>query len=105
MRAATDDSAAVAGEDCATTAGPPIEAMVAGLKHSAVWQRSRSYLRSEEYSEEWREGCYRFFCYAAEYEQAPATAVFAALVAAHHADYRMALVDEQSSTVLLQIKE
>ena len=51
------------------------------VQHSAVWRQSRRYLRSEEYSEEWREGCYCFFCYAAEYAQAPATAVLAALIA------------------------
>jgi hypothetical protein len=66
-----------------------------------VWQQSHS----EEYFEAWREGCCSFFCYAAEYELAPATAVLAALVATHHAGYRMALVDAQSSTVLLQLQE
>jgi hypothetical protein len=89
--------------DCATAPDPGLAVLESGLKRSQVWATTRAYLTSEVHSEQWREGCYHFFCYPAEYAQAPATAVYAAPIGLAAADYRVALVEEQSQAVLLQL--
>lgn len=91
-----------ADEDCAV-ARIPLEHSLAGLMQSSVWKQVSPYLKSQHHSDYWREGCWRFLCYSAVYDHKAAIAVFAIAVQASNPSCRVALVEEGTEEILLQL--
>ncbi len=85
--------------DCATAA-VPLSTSLQELKESKSFQNLSNFLESE-LSEYWREGCWRFLCFEADYQNRKATAVFAVPILEPFNRIRGVIVDEQDNTVLL----
>lgn len=89
--------------DCAT-AGVPLSETLRQLRASAPFRELSSYLRSD-LVEHWREGCWRFLSFQAQYRGHEATVVFAVRVDGTPSEelVRAALVEETNNTTLLTI--
>ncbi|MEW6233626.1 MAG: MauE/DoxX family redox-associated membrane protein, partial [Chloroflexota bacterium] len=88
-----------AEDDCATAAVPRSETQQR-LRESAPFRILSVFLKSG-LLDHWREGCWQFLCFAAEYKSRKATAVFAVPTAREPYRVRAAIVDEADGTVLL----
>ncbi len=88
-----------AEDDCATAAVPLSETQQQ-LRESASFRTLSGFLKSE-LLDHWREGCWLFLCFAAEYKHRKATAVFAVPTLRQPHRVRAAIVDEADGTVLL----
>jgi hypothetical protein len=87
------------GEDCAHAAGPPAPE-TRGLSETPQWARVSTYLRADEASEVWREGCWEFATFPGDFQGAPATVVFGIPLDPFVRRRTVAVVDEASRSVL-----
>jgi len=93
-----DKSQAVIEPECAT-ARVPLSKSLQQLRRSAAFQATAGFLKSD-LSDHWRDGCWRFLCFEAEYEGRKATAVFAIQTMDRPQKVRAAIVDEARGTIL-----
>ena len=77
---------------------------VARLRRSVLWADARQYLAADAPSEQWREGCWRYLAYPANYDGEAATAVFALYLGRDRASDGVAFVAEREQRVLGQIR-
>jgi len=87
--------------DCAVASAPMSETWEQ-LRLSDSFQSLTRYLKSDVL-ESWRDGCWRFLCFEAEYEGRKATAVFAVPVLRQPHRVRAAIVDHVEDEVLLTL--
>jgi len=86
--------------DCAT-AVVPLPETEEQLRRSTAFKTLRQFLRSEAL-DYWRDGCWRFFSFKAEYDGRAATAVFAVPLHRRGASTLAAVLDEVENRVLLE---
>lgn len=86
------------GEDCANAAGPPARE-TRWLSETPLWARASGYLRADEASEVWREGCWEFATFPGHYGGAPATVVFGIPLDPFVRTRTVAVVDERAQSV------
>jgi hypothetical protein len=89
------------GEDCAKAEGPPSRE-TRWLPETALWGRVSSYVRADEASEVWREGCWEFATFPGRYDGAQATVVFGIPLDPFVRMRTVAVVDEHEGSVLLR---
>lgn len=87
--------------DCAT-ADVSVSDTLGYLHASVPFHDLLPFLRPEV-TDHWREGCWRFVSYAAEYEERAATAIFAVPILPHSGAVRAAVVDDTDGTNLLTV--
>lgn len=88
--------------DCATSRDSLTKSL-RRLRGSRAFREFQPFLRGQ-YVDYWREGCWRFFCFPAEWEGQSVVAVFAVPLTRHARPVRAALVDEQNQ-VLKRIRD
>ena len=74
------------------------------LRGSKLWVDARPYLAADAPSEQWRDGCWRYLSYPANYEGEPATAVFALYLGRSRNSDGVAFVADDEQRVIGQIK-
>jgi hypothetical protein len=89
------------GEDCAKAEGPPSRE-TRWLPQTALWRRVSGYVRADEASEVWREGCWEFATFPGRYGGAQATVVFGIPLDPFIRTRTVAVVDEREGSVLLR---
>lgn len=99
LASANHPSQVRAEADC-ETATVPLSETLQQLRRSAPFRALYRSLGSEPL-DYWREGCWRFLCFEAEYEGRKATVVFAVPILWRPHRVRAAVVDETDGTVLL----
>ena len=85
--------------DC-TVISIPVTNTLQQLRTSDLFLSLAVYLRSE-LREHWREGCWRYLCFEAEYEGVRATAIFAVPVVPRPEWIRAAIINEADNAILL----
>ncbi len=87
--------------DCAMAAVPMSETLEQ-LRRSDPFRALTGFLKSDVL-ESWRDGCWRFLCFEAEYEGHKTTAVFAVPVLRQPHRVRAAIIDHAEDEVLLTL--
>jgi len=85
--------------DCAT-APVPLSDSLQQLRSSTVFQSLSKFLKSD-LTDHWREGCWRYLCFEAEYKGHRGTAIFAVPILGESDRVRASIVDEVEQLVLL----
>lgn len=85
-------------QDCATTP-EHLSKSLKRLQRSRAFREFQPFLRGESI-DQWREGCWRFFCFPASWEGQPVIAVFALPITGSMDQIRAVLVDEERNQVL-----
>lgn len=81
----------------------PIAWSVARLRRTEVWRTAQPYLLTGRPQEHWRDGCWRFVCFAALYRGRSATAVFPLLAGPGDQVGQVTLVDESQQRILARL--
>jgi hypothetical protein len=76
---------------------------VSRLRASDLWREAREYLAADAPAEQWRDGCFRYLVYPANYDGEAATAVFALYLGRDRAADGVAFVSDEEQRVLGQI--
>ncbi|MDA0160015.1 hypothetical protein OM076_07065 [Solirubrobacter ginsenosidimutans] len=88
---------------CAHRPAPPRRTLER-LRQSNLFSDARPYLAADAPSEQWRDGCWRYVSYPANYEGEAATAVFALYLGKSRNADGVAFVAEDEQRVIGQIK-
>ena len=80
----------------------PVELALRRLKETDVWDELREDLVNENFSDQWRVGCWRLFAFEASRGGASATAVFAVRLAPPREAITAVLVDDETDQILDQ---
>ncbi|HEX6475894.1 MAG TPA: MauE/DoxX family redox-associated membrane protein [Acidimicrobiales bacterium] len=89
------------GEDCAKAEGPPSRE-TRWLPETALWGRVSDYVRADEASDVWRDGCWEFATFPGRYDGAQATVVFGIPLDPFIRTRTVAVVDEHEGSVLVR---
>ncbi len=87
--------------DCAT-ARVPLSQTLEQLRASSAFQGLSKYLTSD-LSDHWREACWRFLCFEAQYEGRKATAIFAVPILPQPQRIRAVVMSEIDDTIYLTV--
>ena len=88
---------------CAHRPAPPRQTLER-LRGSELWADAREYLAADVPTEEWRDGCFRYLTYPANYAGQAATAVFALYLGRSRVSDGVAFVAINEERVLGQIR-
>jgi hypothetical protein len=88
---------------CSHRPAPPRQTLER-LRGSELWADAREYLAADVPTEEWRDGCFRYLTYPANYAGQAATAVFALYLGRNRASDGVAFVAVGEERVLGQIR-
>ena len=99
IRAVFGAERALTVETCASAPIPAIETL-RSLRRTDIWNVARVYLKSAEPGQEWRQGCWRYFTFPAEYSGERAVAVFSVHLGGQAQRNSCAFVHEVDDRVL-----
>ncbi len=88
---------------CSHRPAPP-KVTIARLRDSTLWADAQQYLAADAPSEQWRDGCWRYLVYPANYDGEDANAVFALYLGRSRSADGVAFVATGEERVLGQIK-
>jgi len=80
----------------------PVELALRTLHESDVWRELKGFIKRNEYSDDWRVGCWRLFAFEAETGSMPTTAIFAVRIVRRREAVAGAVVCNETEEILLQ---